>query len=131
MAESNPEGRRVTKTITQVGEKHVAQIGDGTQIATLNDGRRPFPERLMYFGVGIFLLLVAVAMAVWGFKLGRLTPDQRQILVWALPLASGFGCGSFSGGMTAKGKGLLPGIIVTATGGFAVWLITFFVLFPK
>jgi hypothetical protein len=76
-------------------------------------------------------LLVAVALATWGFALGTLTPDQRQILVWALPLASGFACGSFAGGISAKAQGILPGLLVTATGGFAVWLITSFMLFPS
>jgi hypothetical protein len=131
MAKSDSDARRVTKSITQTGTQQAAQIGDGTQTVTFNSANRTLPERLMYFTVGVFLLLVAVGMAIWGFKLGTLTPDQRQILLWALPLASGFGCGSFAGGMTAKGKGLIPGLIVTATGGFAVWLITIFVLFPK
>lgn len=88
-------------------------------------------QRVRDFAVGCALLGVAVGFAIWGFNKGTLTDDQRQILLWILPLASGFGCRFFAGAISAKAKGIIPGLIVTATGGFAVWMITIFLLFPK
>jgi hypothetical protein len=67
-------------------------------------------------------------MAIWGFSKGDLTPDQLSILLWGLPLASGFGCWTFAGSISAKAKGW-HGIAVSATGGFGVWFLTHFLLF--
>jgi hypothetical protein len=82
------------------------------------------------FVLGLSLLIVAVAFAGWGFYLGELTPDQRKILLWVLPLASGVGAAAFAGGIKAKLDGLIPGVAITAAGGFAVWCLSFFFLFP-
>jgi hypothetical protein len=65
-----------------------------------------------------------------GFSLPTLTPDQQRLLVWALPLASGFSASAFAGSLSARTRDWLPGSAITATGGFAVWFITFFFLFP-
>jgi len=130
MAKKSSGGSGGAKIIAQSGNQNVAQSGEGTQKVTFNNSKRTMSERAKFFGVGVALLLLAGGLAVWGFALGTLTPDQRKILVWALPLASGFGCGSFAGGISAKGKELITGLIVTATGGFVVWLITVYVLFP-
>jgi hypothetical protein len=81
-----------------------------------------------YFSVGLVLLAAALGFGGWGFHLANLTPDQRLILLWILPLASGFGAGAFAGGISAKARGLIPGVIITATGGFAVWLLTYLLL---
>jgi Protein of unknown function (DUF4019) len=51
--------------------------------------------------------------------------------VWALPLASGFSAAAFAGSLYTQARNWIPGIAITATGGFAVWLITFFFLFPE
>lgn len=83
------------------------------------------------FAVGVFLLLVAVGFALWGFSKTTLSPDQRQILLWILPLASGFSATAFAGSLSVKAKGFWPGLVITATGGFGIWLLTFFFLFPK
>jgi hypothetical protein len=57
--------------------------------------------------------------------------DQRRILLWVLPLASGFAAGAFAGSFSVKARDWIPGLIISATGGFGVWLISFFLLFPK
>jgi hypothetical protein len=81
-----------------------------------------------FFVVGIILLLSAVGMAFWGFGTRDLSQDQRWILRWLFPLASGFGAGAFTGSISAKGRRLTYGLLVTATGGFAVWLLTYLIL---
>jgi hypothetical protein len=62
------------------------------------------------FIVGLLLLLTAIGFAVWGFSKSTLSNDQRQILLWILPLASGFGTCAFAGSITVKAKGLVPGL---------------------
>ncbi|VTS07994.1 hypothetical protein [Tuwongella immobilis] len=83
-----------------------------------------------FFYLGCFLLLIAVGMGGWGFSKGDLTADQRVILLWCLPLSSGFGSWTFAGGITAKSKGW-QGFVISATGGFVVWLLTFCFLFHQ
>ena len=48
--------------------------------------------------------------------------------MWLLPLASGFGCGCFAGSLKLSGP--IGSLAVAATGGFAVWLLSFYLL-PK
>jgi hypothetical protein len=84
-----------------------------------------------WFAVGCVLLVSALAFAAWGFSLKQLAEDQRRILLWVLPLASGVAAGAFAGSMSVRAQGFLPGLVITATGGFGVWLLTFFFLFPK
>lgn len=72
------------------------------------------------FLVGVFLLLIGVGFAIWGFSKTVLSPDQRQILLWILPLASGFSASAFAGSLSVKAKGFWPGLVITATGGFGV-----------
>jgi hypothetical protein len=79
-----------------------------------------------WFILGCVLLLFAVALVLWGFSLGTLTWDRQRLLVWALPLASGFSAAAFAGSIYTQARNWIPGIAITATGGFAVWLITFF-----
>jgi hypothetical protein len=98
----------------------------GNEDDTMGDS----PVSMRYFVVGVILLIFAMALAIWGFGIGRLTPDQRFILLWALPLASGFAAGSFTGAIKTEGKRLIPGLAIVATGGFAVWLLSYFLL-PK
>jgi len=76
------------------------------------------------------MMLFAFDMARKGFEAGHLTPDQRFILLWILPLASGFMCGAFAGKISAATKSAWAGWAVAATGGFAVWILTYFLL-PK
>ena len=83
------------------------------------------------FLVSAFLLLIAVGFAIWGFSKVTLSSDQRQILLWILPLASGFSASAFAGSLSVKAKGFWPGLVITATGGFGVWLLSFFFLFPS
>ena len=83
-----------------------------------------------YFWVGCCLLGVAVLLAVAAFFLGQLTQDQRFILLWILPIASGIASGAFAGSASAKAQGLIPGAVISVTGGFVVWLFTYYVL-PK
>jgi hypothetical protein len=81
-----------------------------------------------YFCVGVLFLLFGIGLALWAFSKGQLTPDQRMILLWALPIISGFVCGSFTGSLTVNSRGFWPGVVATATGGFGVWLLTYFML---
>jgi len=90
----------------------------------MNNGSRSFSWP--WFILGCFLLLVAVVAFFWGFALGELTPARRFLLMWILPLASAFACGCFSGAMSASGP--LGTLTIAATGGFAVWLLSYFLL---
>jgi uncharacterized protein (TIGR02594 family) len=78
-----------------------------------------------WFIVGSIILCAALGAFFWAFSLGTLSPSRRFLLLWMLPLASGFACGCFAGSIKATTKGTLA---VVATGGFAVWLLTFFLL---
>jgi uncharacterized protein (TIGR02594 family) len=78
-----------------------------------------------WFIVGCLALVSALASFFWAFSFEKLSPSRRFLLLWMLPLASGFACGCFAGSIKATTKGTLA---VVATGGFAVWLITFFLL---
>ena len=60
-----------------------------------------------------------------------LSEDQRRILLWVLPLASGVAAGTFAGSMSVRAQKFLPGLVITVAGGFGVWLLTFFFLFAK
>ena len=84
-----------------------------------------------WFSVGAVMLLAALVFAGWGFSLRRLEYDQRRILLWVLPLASGFAASAFAGSFSVKARNWIPGLLISATGGFGVWLISFFLLFPK
>jgi hypothetical protein len=81
-----------------------------------------------WFIVGSVLLVVAIVAFFWGFALGNLTPSQHFLLMWLLPLSSGFAAGCFVGSLKATGP--IGQIAVTATGGFAVWFLSFLLL-PK
>ena len=83
-----------------------------------------------WFSFGVLMFLIAIGFGIWGFKLGKLTDDQRKILVFILPLASGFACGAFKGAINVQTSGWKDQLAVAATGGFAVWLVTTIVLFP-
>jgi hypothetical protein len=83
-----------------------------------------------FFIVGILMMLFAFDMANKGFQAGHLTADQRFILLWILPLASGFMCGAFAGKISTATNSPWAGWAITATGGFAVWILSFFLL-PK
>jgi hypothetical protein len=76
------------------------------------------------FIIGCILLAAAIAAFFWAFSLESLSPSRRFLLLWILPLASGFACLSFAGSIKANGP--IGTIAVGATGGFAVWLLTFF-----
>jgi gas vesicle protein len=81
-----------------------------------------------WFILGCFLLLFAMVAFFWAFALGTLTPDRRMLLMWILPLASGFACGCFTGALTVSGT--VEKLSIGAAGGFAVWLLTYYLL-PK
>lgn len=89
--------------------------------------QRQEPLETRYFVLGILLLVSAIAFAAWGFYEDCLSVSRQNILRWALPLASGFSAWSFSGAIHAK---VANGLIVAATGGFAVYLITVYTLIP-
>jgi hypothetical protein len=81
-----------------------------------------------WFVVGCVLLLAALAAFFWAFALGNLTQSQHFLLMWLLPLASGFACGCFAGSLKATGP--MGNLALAATGGFAVWVLSYFLL-PK
>lgn len=81
-----------------------------------------------WFIVGCVMLVAALVAFFWAFSLRDLTESQRFLLMWLLPLASGFAVGCFAGSTHATGT--LGTITVAATGGFAVWLLSYFLL-PK
>jgi hypothetical protein len=73
-----------------------------------------------FFWVGVGLTAFAFYICAKAFDVGTLTNDQRFILLWLFPLASGFLCGSFAGSISAKTKKGYAGWAVAATGGTAV-----------
>src|SRR5262245_16020409 len=102
----------------------------------MNEGNGPQGISWPFFAVGVFSLLVAAGLAIAGFAIATLTRDQRGILIFWFSLAAGFAAGSFVGGITVKSGGSwVAGLMVTATGGFAVWVLFFFFaaqkLFPE
>ena len=82
------------------------------------------------FVLGVITLLFALVMVAWGLSVNNLSQSQHWILQWLFPVASGIAAGSFIGSITVKAKGTWPGVVATATGGFALWLITYLLL-PK
>jgi len=86
-------------------------------------------HRTRYFVLGSLFAVTAIAMAFLAFQKGNLSDDQRQLLRWLLPIAAGFSAGAFTGAITLKSKVLLPATI-GATGGFTVWLLSTYILFP-
>jgi len=85
------------------------------------------------FAIGCVISAVAIAFAFWAFHKGCLEGVQPQIVQVLLPLAAGFAAWSFSGTIRihATEMGLLPKAAVVATGGFAVWLATAYMLIPR
>jgi hypothetical protein len=79
-----------------------------------------------WFIVGCIVLCAAFGVFFWAFSLGDLTSSRRFLLMWLLPLASGFACGCFAGSLRASGP--VGPLAVAATGGFAVWLLSYFLL---
>ncbi len=95
-----------------------------------SEKHQPIVLEWKFFVLGCFISLVAVGLAIWGFSLQKLTMDQRFILHWIFSLCSGFASWSFAGSISAKAKGW-QGFAIAATGGFAVWLLSNFLLFKS
>jgi hypothetical protein len=84
---------------------------------------------LLYWYAGALALIIGFVFAFWAFSLPGLRPHQFFILSWILPLTSGIVAGAFSGSITTKvSKSEWKGLFIAATGGSAVWLITFLIL---
>jgi hypothetical protein len=81
-----------------------------------------------WFIIGCVLLVVAIIAFFWGFAIRNITSSQYTLLMWILPLSSGFAVGCFAGSLNATGP--VGQFTVTAAGGFAVWLLSYF-LIPK
>jgi hypothetical protein len=107
----------------------IAVIPSNSPIDPVPNGPHADPWWIRYV-VGAFLTLVAVGFAIWGFLAVELSEDRRRILVWVLPLCSGFAAFAFAGSLSVSSKEFWPGVAIAATGGFGVWLLTFFFLFP-
>src|SRR5206468_518372 len=90
----------------------------------MTNGQQPISRP--WFVVGCVLTLVAIVAFFWGFALKDLTSSQWSLLMWLLPLSSGFACGCFAGSMHAGGT--VGTLTISAVGGFAVWLLTFYLL---
>jgi hypothetical protein len=89
-------------------------------------GRRHGTFSIPHFVVGCVLLAAAIGFGIWGFSRPNLSRTQWQILQAFVALGAGFAAAAFSGAARARSSGIIPGLVVTATGGFAVWLIMFF-----
>ena len=79
-----------------------------------------------WFILGCVLLVSALVAFFWGFSLSNLTNDQHFLLMWLLPLTSGFACGCFAGSLKVSGP--LGSLAVAATGGFAIWFLSYYLL---
>ena len=69
--------------------------------ATGNDNAPPIVWP--WFIIGCVLLLVAIIAFFWGFAAKNLTSSRYSLLMWILPLSSGFAAGAFVGGLKATG----------------------------
>jgi|GEM_PF-3679662 len=96
-------------------------------VVTNKNVKAPAPHRGM-FAVGFLFSAVVLFLVVWGFSLGELSEHRRWILSNLLPPAVGFMAGSFTGTFTFKSRGFWPGALMTATGGFGVWLLLTYIL---
>jgi hypothetical protein len=76
-----------------------------------------------FFWVGVLFSVVAIGLAVATFVKGDLTDDQRWTLHEYTYIAAAFAAGSFLGSLTIKSRKWIPGVSVSAVGGFAVWLL--------
>jgi hypothetical protein len=74
------------------------------------------------FGLGVVGFVVAVIFAVWTFILKEVKEPQIIALLFIFPLATGFFAWTFSGALGANSRSRL---LISATGGFAVWLVTY------
>jgi hypothetical protein len=79
-----------------------------------------------WFIVGLVVLTASLIVFFWAFSLGDLSPSRVYLLRWLLPLASGFICGCFAGSLRVSGP--IGALAIGATGGFAIWILTFFFL---
>jgi hypothetical protein len=72
------------------------------------------------------MLVAALAAFFWAFSFEYLSPSRHFLLMWLLPIASGFACGCFSGSLKVSGP--VGSFLIAATGGFAVWLLSYYLL---
>jgi len=83
-----------------------------------------------FYAIGVIAFLAGLLIGIWGFAIGALTSDQREISSWLFSIASGFAAGSFAGGIAfERTQSLGKGYSIAATSGFAVWLIVFLLIF--
>lgn len=79
-----------------------------------------------WFILGCVFVLAAFIMVFWAFAIGDISPGRRFLLIWLLPLVSGFACGFFAGSLKVSGP--VGTLAIAATGGFAVWLLSYYLL---
>jgi hypothetical protein len=79
-----------------------------------------------WFIFGSLLSAAGFFLTFWAFALSEITASQKALLLFVLPLVAGFACGCFSGSI--KGQGAFVNFTVAATGGFAVWLMSYSML---
>lgn len=75
-----------------------------------------------WLGFGGFFSLLIFALIVVAFMAPENSCDRWTLLRYILPLFCGIAAGAFVGAISAKGN--VNQLVVSATGGFAVWLIT-------
>lgn len=85
---------------------------------------------LSFFAVGVVLLLFSLVIFWRAFNAPNLTRSHWILLRWLLPLTSGCAAGALTGALTVESSGLIPGTVVTGTGGLAVWFISLFIFKP-
>lgn len=78
----------------------------------------------IWFGVGCVLLVVAL-IAFWFSFLTCIDESRKYLLTWLLSLVAGFAAGCFGGSIRVK---QLNPIGISAVGGFAVFILSFWVL---
>jgi hypothetical protein len=92
--------------------------------------------RLQRFSIGLAFSIVGIGFAIWAFQKGCLMGAQPQIIQALIPLAAGFAAWSFYGAAQVKvpqikASELGVKLMIMATGGFAVWLVTIYILIPR
>jgi hypothetical protein len=77
--------------------------------------------------VGAVCSALMVGLVIVAFVRRNLTEDERFIFLWLLPIVGGIAAGAFFGEMSVVDSGWKR-LAVSATGGFAVWLLSYWLL---
>jgi hypothetical protein len=80
--------------------------------------------------VALVFVIAAIGLGVWAFSFKELERHHYEILRFMFSVAAGIAAGAFAGSISISSDKIIPGVAISAAGGFAVWLLCFVYLFP-